>query len=412
MVKRQGKGKREYTIEDLEKLLDSLPYRIWIKDEEGRYKYTNRLANETLELEDKNFFMEQTLNVKDKEISDNERKILEDKIMSFSKRDKIDEEEASLETYTVPLISSNNTNLIGGFVREITKNKTLEFIEQDNSINIYNKHKYDELKNKERLKQIISDFKKLIDAQGISVYIYNSQKDIFENYVKSGFINNFKEIILKNSINNTTFNKFYCIRCENELVGLLNIQYSEEDKCKYKNEDYIKSICDIIGIIIDNKCLYSTLKKELSKRMESEKELEMFLETATDLCGIVSDDGHFVKVTNNWTEVLGWSRKELMNMKCTDLVHKDDLPKVYDLITLAYEYNQWKYVGFIDRCLCKNGEYKTIEWNSSYINGGKTIIITGKDITNYNKLELENKRLENAIELESLKTQFFCKFIS
>ncbi|MDR5588914.1 MULTISPECIES: ATP-binding protein [Clostridium] len=412
MVNKDEKEKRQYTIEDLENLLDNIPYIIWIKDEEGRYKYANKLATEKLDLEQKNLLGKKNSDFKDNEIlknwPDNERKILEEKSCAYFKRKiKSDGEDICVETYNMPFLSSKKTNLIGGVVRKITTEKKVVSHIKDASINICNKNKYDELKNKERLKQIISDFKKIIGAQGMSVYIYNSEKEIFENYVKSGVMNKSNEVISKDDINNTPVNKFYCIRCERELVGVLNVQYREEDIHKYNNEDFIKSICDVIGIIINNKFLYSTLNKELNKRVESEKELELFLETATDLCGIAKNDGSFIKVTNNWTKVLGWSKEELMNMNCTDLIHKDDLPRIYELLNLAYNYNKWKYVGFIDRCICKNGEYRTLEWNWSYINGGKTFIMTGKDITNYNKLALENKRLQNAIALESLKTQFF-----
>ncbi|WP_315081888.1 ATP-binding protein [uncultured Clostridium sp.] len=413
MVNKRIQEKREYTIEDLENLLDNLPYIIWIKDEEGRYKYANKLASEKLDLEKKDLLGKKNSDFKDKEVlrnlPDNEREILEKKMGTYSKREiKIAEENIHLETYSIPFLSSKKTNLIGEFVREIIPKKSINSNIEDASINICSRNKHDELKNKERLKQIINDFKKILDAQGMSVYIYNSEKEIFENYVKSGILNNCNEVMSKESINNTELDKFYCIRCGCELIGILDVQYSEKYiGDKNNNEDIIKSICDVIGVIIKNKCLYSTLNTELNKRMESEKELELFLETATDLCAIAKDDGYFIKVTDNWTKVLGWSKEELMNMKCIDLIHKDDLPRVYKLINLAYNYNKWKYVGFIDKCLCKNGEYRIVEWNWSYINGGKTFIMTGKDITNYNKLALENKRLENAIALESLKTQFF-----
>ncbi|MGN2338483.1 ATP-binding protein [Clostridium cagae] len=406
MVNRYVKEKREYTIEDLENLLDNIPYMVSIKDENGRYKYTNKLASEKLSLEKKN------LDFKDKvelnKLSNNKR-ILNKKMKIYSKREfKITEENMNLETYSVPFLSSNKINLIGEFSREIKSKKSIQSNIEDTSINIYNRNKNNELKNKERLKQIISDLKKILNAEGMSVYIYNSEKDFFENYVRSGFLNNCSETISKESINNTELDKFYCIRYGYELIGVLEVQYSEKYiDYKNNNEDIIKSMCDVIGIIIKNKCLYATLKTELNKRAESEKELELFLETATDLCAIARDDGYFAKVTDNWTKVLGWSKEELINMKCTDLIHKDDLPRIYKLIKLAQDYNKWEYVGFIDKCLCKNGEYRIIEWNWSYINGGKTFIMTGKDITNYNKLALENKRLENAIALESLKTQFF-----
>ncbi|NFO75817.1 PAS domain-containing sensor histidine kinase, partial [Clostridium botulinum] len=164
MVNRYVKEKREYTIEDLENLLDNIPYMVSIKDENGRYKYTNKLASEKLSLEKKK------LDFKDKvelnKLSNNKR-ILNKKMKIYSKREfKITEENMNLETYSVPFLSSNKINLIGEFSREIKSKKSIQSNIEDTSINIYNRNKNNELKNKERLKQIISDFKKILNAEG------------------------------------------------------------------------------------------------------------------------------------------------------------------------------------------------------------------------------------------------------
>ena len=39
---------RNYTIEDLEELLDKLPYQIWLKNDQKRYIYINKLGAEKL----------------------------------------------------------------------------------------------------------------------------------------------------------------------------------------------------------------------------------------------------------------------------------------------------------------------------------------------------------------------------
>lgn len=41
MVYERNEKKRQYTLEDLEDLLDSIPYEVWIKGEDGKYKYVN-----------------------------------------------------------------------------------------------------------------------------------------------------------------------------------------------------------------------------------------------------------------------------------------------------------------------------------------------------------------------------------
>lgn len=38
------KIERNYTIEDLEQILDAIPYEVYLKDSNGRYKYINKTA--------------------------------------------------------------------------------------------------------------------------------------------------------------------------------------------------------------------------------------------------------------------------------------------------------------------------------------------------------------------------------
>ena len=44
MEKLNNEKQRDYTIEDLEELLDNIPFEVWIKDENGKYKYINKVC--------------------------------------------------------------------------------------------------------------------------------------------------------------------------------------------------------------------------------------------------------------------------------------------------------------------------------------------------------------------------------
>ena len=46
--------KRLYTIEDLESLLDYIPYEIWLKDKDGKHIYINQKGAEKLGLNKEN----------------------------------------------------------------------------------------------------------------------------------------------------------------------------------------------------------------------------------------------------------------------------------------------------------------------------------------------------------------------
>ena len=41
---------RKYTIEDLEGILDKIPYLVWLKDKEGKFIYVNKSGAENMGL--------------------------------------------------------------------------------------------------------------------------------------------------------------------------------------------------------------------------------------------------------------------------------------------------------------------------------------------------------------------------
>ncbi|MBW6408672.1 sensor histidine kinase [Clostridium weizhouense] len=272
---------RDYTICDLENILDNIPYEVWLKDKDGNYKFINK---------------------------------------AFAQRIKLSKEE---------IIGKKDTDF-----------------NQNNIIQTFNKNDKKVLTNKIR---ILQEDK------------LNINKDV----------------------------KWFKV-------------HKLPFKPQYKNSDWIMSFSREISLYkkVDN-----ILKSEIEKGLETEKELELFLETATDLCAIVSTDGTYKKVTSKWTRTLGWNKDELFKMKLTDLIHKDDIDKSLEIIDL-YSINGKGY-GLTTRFRCKNGEYKIIEWSWNYIEKSDSIILTGKDRTEQKKLEEEKKILEDAIALETLKTEFF-----
>lgn len=48
MDKKIEKLIRNYTIEDLEGILDKLPYQVWLKDKDGKHIYINKLGNHNI----------------------------------------------------------------------------------------------------------------------------------------------------------------------------------------------------------------------------------------------------------------------------------------------------------------------------------------------------------------------------
>lgn len=435
---------KSYTIEDLENLIDNIPYGVWIKGEDKKFKYANKSFSEKFGRSKENIigktdneFMEkgtcERFLSKDKEVIDLKTGILTDEKIS------INGEEKWFEIY-MSLLSKepNEPKLIGGIEREITLDKKLSYgIDKSSKEKVlYNKSNYEIINstNLERLTKIIRLFSQKVDADGVSVFLYNDESDMLNLYLTTGkakikkenhiihIDSNIKKTLLNSNRyeniqkikkckeyqdehENNLYIRTYTIKHNNELIGTLNLHYYKNNISICKQDDLIKSTCYKLGIIINNVVLLKKLKKEFCKRAESEKQLEMFLETATDLCAISRNNEYYRRSIDKWTEVLGWNEEELKNIHYRDLIYHNDLKELDNIHKFA---DKWQNAtGFINKCLCKNGEYKLIEWNWNYVKEKDSYIITGKDISKTKKLEEYKKTLEDTFDLESLKNEFF-----
>ncbi|MBW6409464.1 PAS domain-containing sensor histidine kinase [Clostridium weizhouense] len=439
-----------YSLEDLEMLLDNIPYKVWIKGEDGKFKYVNKAFENILSVNKEDIINMKSSECFSKEINDylekRDMEILNSKTGILIEENIIFKgENRCFETYFSKLCKKNK-NSIMGISREVTLDKNMMYEIGKNTSNLlncnYNK-KEDDFEHDKGLNKIINDLKKRLECDGISVFLKDKNlnkltltlkcgtamiiEDKYTLYidekVKQELISTDIYSKARNIRESDSFleweksNKFkyddsyygyirvYPIKYENELLGVLNIFYNDENIPKYKQDDFIKFTCEKFGMIIKNRMLSKALKKELDKRKKSEKELKAFLEIATDLWGILGIDQKFKNVSQNCIEALGWSKEELLNMNAFNIVHPEDRERAIKLIDYSNECGKGEYLTV--RVLCKNGEYKLFEWNWSCIEKEKLVYIVGKDINHQKILEKEKKKLEKAIELENFKNDFF-----
>lgn len=312
-----------------------------------------------------------------------------------------------------------------------TEKTKYTLIEKKNS----NKHLSEDLgEHSKKLTEILKKLECKLNCNGVSIFLYNEENNTLELYVKTKKtkvvereydLNLYKNIrarvienkdglrinIIKDNINKkyTELRNYYvfsyAITCDDEFLGIINIY---GDKQYYISEDIQDCFFDKIALMVKNRKLSVKLSKEVEKRIEIENELEMFLQTSTDLCGIIikkNDCVKLVKTSKIWNQVLGCDEKELNDMQLNDLIHPDDLEKFNLSIDKA------RKTGFgenlIIRHKCKNNQYKIIEWNWRYLSKGKIIILIGKDKTEKLKLIEDKKKLEEIVNLEKFRTEYF-----
>lgn len=139
--------------------------------------------------------------------------------------------------------------------------------------------------------------------------------------------------------------------------------------------------------------------------LDRNDQLEYFFEISVDLMAIIGTDKKVKKVSKCCKELLGWSEEELTLSEWSNFVHEDDVFKVLAYIRNSNIKNGIK--GLELRFKCKDESYRWIESNCRYVEESEVYILTARDITEKKQIMEEKIAYEKAIELESIKSQFF-----
>ena len=437
--------------EHIELLLDNIYTGTFIKDASGKYlyyskplcKFLGKSQEEVIGRYDEEIFPEsiaENFKATDKiVIKSKVGKLYNDKINLFGK-------EIIYETYKLPIYDENN-NL--KYIIGTCKDTSLQNIARNEIFQNYNKAiSANTDKSQDGTYNLLNNISNSIiehsNAKGLTIYIYdkealelrpyiklknaakvlsrvdkiriskNEEKAILDGKSYRGFKNickmitktDIEEIDLKiEEEDNIEYLCTYPMIVNNELIGILSMTYSKEDAPKYNQDSLFEEIADKLAMLVKNYRLSQELKLENQKRKEYEKELKIYLDVSVDLKSITNIDGYIIKANSSWENILGWNEEELKAMHYSDFIHPDDisiLEKLYNSNYITEEINH-----IIIRCLCKDNNYKWIELSIKYIKEKNAFISTGIDITKRKEIEEEKQKLEEAIQLESIRNEFF-----
>ena len=437
------------TKEHIELLLDNIYTGAFIKDASGKYLYFSKTLceffgksrEEIIGKCDEEIFpsnIVETFKETDKIVIESKvGKLYEDKINLFGKK-------VTYETYKLPIYDENN-NL--KYIVGSCKDTSLQNIAKDEIFKHYSKAiaiNTDESQDSlyKLLNRISNSIIEHSNAKGLAINLYdkdnlelkpyitlknaaktlarvdkiriskNEEKAILDGKTYRGFkgINKMrkKTDIEKIDIDTDAIVdiKYLCIYpmiVRNELIGTFSMTYSKEDAPKYNQDTLFEEIAYKIAMLIKNYRLSQELKLENQKRKESEEELSLYLDVSVDLKATLNIHGCIIKANDSWEKVLGWSKAEIKAMHYSDLIHPDDISILEFLYDPNYIVEEIKYLTI--RLLCKDNTYKWIELSLKYVKDKNVFMSTGIDVTS--RKEVEKKKLEEAIHLESIRNEFF-----
>ena len=135
--------------------------------------------------------------------------------------------------------------------------------------------------------------------------------------------------------------------------------------------------------------------RDISERRKAEEELENVFNLSPNMIGIFTTEGGLLKVNPSWEKVLGYTQKELLDMGWTKLVHPEDVESTNKKVEKQLKGSS--VVNFINRYKCKDGSYKTLEWQASFAEEG-IVHATARDITERKKAEEQLEKSQKELK--------------
>ena len=126
-------------------------------------------------------------------------------------------------------------------------------------------------------------------------------------------------------------------------------------------------------------------------------ELDKLFEVSVDMICVAGVDGFFKKINPAFSNILGWSDKDLLGKPFFDLIHPEDLTATKKIVK---EISKGVIVtDFKNRFRTKNGDYLLINWHANPDPETGKMYSIGRDVT-----ESENnlKRVEVESEIISI----------
>lgn len=419
------KIQRDYTIEDLEELLDNIPYEIYMKNIDGVYKYANKATIDRIGLTIEEVIGKNDYDLRAPEMAricvNGDRVVLKNGDKAFIEDKIINENiETRYEIFKTLLYSNDKETVrIGGVAKFVTEDKSLCKGIIENSNNIMNKSK--EISNDIVYNEILNDLQNNIKSDDVAIYLFNIEKGTMKLYnhlgkhnsifpstyiinddLKDIYLDNY-ECEIKENLNDGSIKYIYLLKNNNQLLGCVHIYF--RNKPVELQEEFIRYICIVLAFTEANKMLTDNLNRELNEKCQTEKKLQMMIDSIIDVYALikkVESNLIWIEISERCNEVIGWTVDELNAQSYIDFIHPKDKDKFKDILNMKHK--DIHRGPFTIRN--KEGKWITIDAEINNVRDDIYMVIA-KDVTTLTELKKDKENLTQAVEVEGLKTQFF-----
>ena len=133
----------------------------------------------------------------------------------------------------------------------------------------------------------------------------------------------------------------------------------------------------------------STDITERKKLEDSLKATDAFFNMSFDIFTVAKND-HFIKINAAFTNTLGYTQKDMDEIKFMDLTHPEDRPTSDEVLTEILKGKT--VISFKNRVRHKDGSYRWLDWNSNIDLKEGIIYSAARDITETVELGFEQQK--------------------
>ena len=413
-IKYQDK-ERLYTIEDLESLLEYLPYEIWLKDKDNRHVYINKMGADKLGLKKEDIIGKTDRQIRSEEFwepcDSTDKKVIQEKKPLFYEDEFDTEKNSCYKVYKFPIKDSrDDVKLTGGMANEVTHSKYI-YKELENLFNEVQKCENKNIEYIKSISKVLTNLNQMIKSTSIDLFFVDESKEKLNLYISCDNENTFskdssididydeflklyskklkidindklnykfKEIYNnKVKINDNAVLKIIPLNIEGNLIGIMYIYYENKDECVESNDSFIHEVLHRINNFFRNVKLQDELQEKLYKSQEKAKNLENEIQVLEE-----SIESEMVKV--NFLENMSHEFRTPINILL--MISKLLLSSIEDG---DFNLDRTKTINYL----------KTLKQNSYRILRLVNNILDSSNFdNNYKKLEMSNYNIINVIE--------------
>ena len=254
---KKGIPDRGYSIEDLEAILDEIPYEVWLKDKDGKHVYINERARTALGLKKEEIIGKTELEIRPKiywqKCIETDKQVKEEKKVVFYEEEFDINKKECYRVYKFPILDGeDNIKLTGVFAKETSYTKNVDNELTELFSNATTSERKEHIKS---LSKVLDNISGICNSSSIDLFLVDENEENIRLYVSSN-----KSAFLENStikIDYKKLSKEYNSKLQVTIDDKLNYEFKQNYNSKVNINDNSK--VKILPLITPNDKLLGIL---------------------------------------------------------------------------------------------------------------------------------------------------------